>query len=382
MRFYATLPMGFEEIAAREIMKFGGRIIEVRKGRGRIFFEGSEDLVFKLNYLSRTLERIMILLSASKISCLDDIYRIIRGIDFTWINPSKSFAIRPLRIGVHDFTSIDIGRVAGQAVIDGYQSSKGVRLKVNLDNPDIIIRVDVIHDEVYIGIDTTGDEALHRRGYRLYNHPAPLNPVIASSLIMLSGWNIRKTLLDPMCGSATIPIEAAMMSRGIPPQKLRRYFQFMKLDEILNVDEFIEFKEAIDINIDQKVYTDIICLEKFIKHLRGAILNSGCINVSDTINFILGDATKLDNVFKSKVIDVIITNPPYGLRIGAKKIIYNLYNDFLKSAKDIVCREIITITSEDRIMREAAVKHDYSITKEFKARYGDLDVSVFILKPP
>ena len=375
MRFYATLSPGLEEIAANEIESLGGKIVEIRRGKGRVFFEGDLKLMAKLNYMARTLERIMILLAVEKFETLDDIYRIVKGLDFSWIKPDQSFAIRPLRAGEHDFTSLDVGRVAGQAVIDSYLESKGVRLRVNLDEPDVIIRVDVIFDEVYVGIDTTGDESLHRRGYRVYDHPAPLNPTIASSLIMLSEWNPKKSLLDPMCGSGTILIEAAMMGRNIPPQKFRKEkFLFTNIygEELLEeVKEEAERLERRDLKMM------LIGIERFRKHIRGGITNAKTAEVCDTIHFIQADATELC----LKYVDIAITNPPYGLRIARKGMIEELYDGFLRSAKDVVGEKIVIITAEDRILRDKAFRNDYTIDREIWVRYGGLDTKVFVLKP-
>ncbi len=375
MRFYATLSPGLEEIAAREIESFGGKIVEIRKGKGRVFFEGDLKLMAKLNYMARTLERIMILLAVEKFATLDDIYRIVKSLDFGWIKPDQSFAVRPLRAGEHDFTSLDVGRVAGQAIIDSYMESKGVRLKVNLDEPDVIIRVDVIFDEVYVGIDTTGDESLHRRGYRIYDHPAPLNPTIASSLIMLSNWNPERSLLDPMCGSGTILIEAAMMGRNIPPQKFRREkFLFTNIygEELLEEVK----KEAVK-NEKRYLRMTLVGIERFRKHIRGGIVNAKTAEVYDTVHFIQADATELC----LKEIDIAITNPPYGLRIAKKGLIENLYDGFLRSAKDVVADKIVIITAEDKILRDKALRNDYKIDREIWVKYGGLDTKVFVLKP-
>jgi len=370
MQLYVTLPPGLEDIAAREIESLGGKVTEIRHGKGRVFFEGDLELMAKLNYMARTIERVMILMTVEKFKDLDDIYRIVKNLDFTWIKPDQSFAIRPLRAGEHNFTSLDVGRVAGQAVIDSYREARGVRLNVDLDEPDVIIRVDVIFDEVYVGIDTTGDEALHKRGYRVYDHPAPLNPAIASSLIMLSDWNQDKSLLDPMCGSGTILIEAAMMCRNIPPQKFRKEkFLFVNIygSDLLN-----DIRESIEENNDKAT---IIGIEKFRKHIRGARMNANAAGVGDTVEFIQGDATRLclDEV------DIIVTNPPYGLRIARKGIIEELYDGFLRSAKDVVMDKIVIITAEDKILRNKALKYEYKIEKELKVKYGGLDTSVFVL---
>ncbi len=375
MQFYATLSPGLEDISAREVERLGGRVTEIRKGRGRIFFEGDLKLMVRLNYMARTLERIMILLAIEKFETLDDIYHIVKNLDFSWIKPDQSFAIRPLRAGEHDFTSLDVGRVAGQAVIDSYMESKGVRLKVDLDEPDVIIRVDVIFDEVYVGIDTTGDESLHKRGYRVYDHPAPLNPTIASSLVMLSNWNPKKSLLDPMCGSGTILIEAAMIGRNIPPQKFRK--EKFLFTNIYGNDILEEVKAEAEKLEKRDVKMTLVGIERFRKHIRGGITNAKTAGVKDTIDFIQADATRLC----LKDVDIAITNPPYGLRIAKKGVIEDLYDGFLRSAKDVVAERIVVITAEDKILREKALKNDYEIEKEFWVKYGGLDTRVFVLKP-
>ncbi|ADB58505.1 tRNA (guanine(6)-N2)-methyltransferase [Archaeoglobus profundus] len=369
MRIYATTTPGLEDVSANEIELLGGKVEEVRFGKGRVFLTGDLELVAKLNYLARTLERVMILLRVEKFEKLDDIYRIVKEIDFSFIKPNQSFAIRPLRVGNHDFTSLDVGRVAGQAVIDSYMESGGVRLKVNLDEPDVIIRVDVINDEVYVGLDTTGDIALHRRGYRVYDHPAPLNPAIASALVMLSGWKCDEILLDPMCGSGTILIESAMMGRNIPPQKLRDDFQFVKIwgKEILEDVKKYVTESDVDLNL--------VGIERFRKHLKGAKINSEVAGVADTIDYVQGDATKLC----LKTADVVVTNPPYGLRIARKGMIEELYEGFLRSAKGIVDR-IVVITAEYRILKEKAEALGYVIEEERLVKYGGLDTKVFVLR--
>ena len=367
MKLYVTTTPGLEDVSAREIESLGGRVEEIRYGRGRVFLTGDLKLVAKLNYLARTVERVMVLLKVEKFDSLNDIYKIVKEIDFSFVNQDQSFAIRPLRVGNHDFTSLDVGRVAGQAVIDSYLESKGRRLKVNLDEPDVIIRVDVINDEVYVGLDTTGDVALHRRGYRVYEHPAPLNPAIASALVMLSEWKCDEILVDPMCGSGTILIESAMMCRNIPPQKLRESFQFVK---IWGKDILEDVKREV---VENRIDLNLVGVERFRKHLRGAKINSEVAGVADTIDYVQGDATRLC----LKRADVIVTNPPYGLRIARKGLIEELYEGFLKSAVNV--DRIVVITAEHKILKEKAEKLGYRFEEERWVKYGGLDTKVFVL---
>ena len=364
--FYATLPMGLERVSAREIEGFGGRIRELREGKGRVFFEGRMDLVPILNNLSRTLERVMLLLCNTHVSSLDDVYRAVKSLDFSFINPDQSFAIRSSRTGTHDFTSIDISREAGQGVIDSYLKDRKIRLKVDLDDPDIIIRVDLIQDELFVGIDTTGDRALHKRWYRVYNHPAPLNPSIACSMIYLSGWKKEKTLLDPMCGSGTIPIESAMMIRNIPPGKNRDFSYFEFLGRILP-----EFRESGDSSI-------ILGSDRFRKHVEGAKENAKEAGVLDTVRFFQMDVKELKGIEA----EYIVTNPPYGLRIGRKGRIKELYEILFERSMDVLTGDSILtlITPYGDLIKDLSIAFGFQIKEEMKVRYGDLDTTIFKLK--
>lgn len=304
------------------------------------------------------------MLACEEFQRLEDIYRIVKNIEFDFIKPEQSFAIRANRVGEHEFTSIDIARVAGQAVIDSYMESKGIRLGVNLDEPDIIIRVDVIQNEIYVGLDTTGDDALHKRWYRVYQHPAPLNTAIASAMLKLAKWNENKVLFDPMCGGGTIPIEAALMGRNIPIGKKREFAYFKIFGK-----EFPEIEE-------KENHIEIYGMEKFLKHILGAIENAKEAGVNDTIKFFRGDAT---NINIDVGIDIVVTNPPYGLRIGSKRIIEDLYNGFLNSLRNVLNENatIVVITSEYEILKEKALLYGYKIQEEIKVRYGNLDTIIF-----
>ncbi len=363
MEFYATMPPGIEDIASEEVKKLGGKIKEIRRNKGRIFFEGDKSLIPKLNFFARCVERFIVLLEKSEFERLEDIYKSIKRLDFYFLK-GKTFAVRSLRVGEHDFTSIDVARVAGQAIIDSYMESYGERLKVNLNEPDVIIRVDVVNNEFFVGIDTTGDDALHKRWWRVYNHPAHLNSTIACAMIKLAEWDKGKSLIDPMCGSGTIPIEAALIGRNIPTGKNREFAYFKLIGrEIPNYEENNDVMELYGV-------------EKFKKHVIGAIKNAENAGVLDTIEFKVGDATKLNGVY-----DCIVTNPPYGLRIASKKMIRELYIKFLKSAKDCIHdkSKIVIITAEDKLLRTAAEISKLNINHERFVKYGGLNTRVFVL---
>jgi tRNA (guanine6-N2)-methyltransferase len=369
--FYSTSAPGLEDVAAKEIEELGGKI--TRLSRGRVYFEGDIGLVATLNYWGRTIERAVLLLKECKVEGLEEIYREVRELDFSIIKPHQSFAVRSKRVGFHDFTSIDIARVAGQAVIDSYLASKAVRLKVNLNEPDVIVRVELIDHTLLVGIDTTGDEGLHKRGYRVYQHPAPLNATIAASMIRLSAWRCHQVLVDPMCGSGTILVEAAMMARNVPPGKFRKDFAFTRIfgDELL---------EEVRYHQEKGCTPTLIGIERFEKHIRGArqILE---FTGFDFIKLIRGDATRLDEYLELDRVDVLITNPPYGLRIGKKGIIHDLYSGFICSAYKVLRNggRIVMITPEKELVRSLAENAGYSV-EERPVSYGGIDAGIFILR--
>ncbi len=364
MIFYSTTSPGFEDVLSEELKDLGCRIVEVREGKGRVFYEAELSDIPKLNCFSRCSERVVLLLGRFRVERLEDVYRSVKQIDFSFIKPEQSFAIRSNRVGEHDFTSIDIAREAGQAVIDRYMEDRNVRLKVNLDEPDVIIRCDLVDDDLVVGVDTTGDDALHKRNYRIYQHPAPLNPTIASCMIRLSGWSHEYSLLDPMCGSGTILVEAGLMAKNVPVCAFREDFAYKKVFELPEV----EWEER---DVELKLYG----LEKFRKHIEGA--KKIAEHVGIPITFVQGDARKLDEYFDS--IDYIITNPPYGLRIARKGIIEDLYSKFLESSSKILEKRLVMITAEKTIARRYAEEF-FEIKEERSVMYGGLNCSVFVLE--
>ncbi|MEM0088515.1 MAG: tRNA (guanine(6)-N2)-methyltransferase [Archaeoglobaceae archaeon] len=360
MEFYATLSPGLEDVAVEEIKSFGAKVAEAKQGKGRVFFSGKPELIPLLNRYSRTLERLNILLLRDHAESLEDIYRSVKSLSFDFLK-GKSFAVRSLRVGVHEFTSLDIARVSGQAVIDSFLETHRERLRVNLDDPDVIVRVELIDEDLFVGIDTTGDDAMHKRWWRVYNHPAHLNATIACAMIRLSKWKPEESLLDPMCGSGTIPIEAVLMAKNVPNRRNFAYQRFLELPEIEH--------ETKDLKL--RVYG----IEKFRKHLEGAVENAKNAGVADAIEFSIGDATKLEGKY-----DVVVTNPPYGLRIHRKGAIEKLYREFAISAKKVMSKDsrLVVITSEYEVFRRVAEEAGFSLVHERFVKYGGLLTKIMI----
>ena len=364
MKYLATVVPGLEEVSAAELRKFGAKVLKIRKNKGRIIFEGNKDLWKKLNFFSRSLERIIMLFDIKIINNFDlkTIYNCVYSIEWeNLLDPGKTFAVKTTRHGEHPITSMEIAGISGQAIIDRYLKEKNKRLKVNLNNPDTIVRVDLIENQLFIGIDTTGEEGLQKRKYRVYNHPAHLNSCIAYSLIKLSGYEKNKCLLDPMCGSGTIPIEASMFVRKIPPGKFdsKRRFGFRWKEHYFN---------------DLEIYG----IEKFKKHYLGAIKNAESAGVYKNINFINKDCLKYLSTTSDNY-DCIVFNPPYGIRIGKKNIVRKLYFKLFDILKTFKGSTVSLITTEKNIMGKIINEMKYQILNIRYVKYGGLDTWVYVL---
>lgn len=358
----ATTIRGLEDIAIREIEELLGRRAE-KIGEGKIKWKGKEEDVFIANYLARSIHRVIILLVNEKFVDLTDIYEKFASIEYSnYIAPEQSFAVITRRKGKHDFTSIDVSREVGQAIIDSYLKEKRVRLRVNLDKPDVIMRVYVSDDRVMGGIDTTGQVSLHRRGYRVYQHPASLKTTIAYSLLRIADWRFEESLIDPMCGGGTIPIEAALYARNIPPGRFRKMEYAFERLTFIDRSAFERLKSK---RLERELNLRIAATDVSERHVNGAIENARSAGVLDSIEFSVADARKIDLDF-----DKIVVNVPYGIRMGSIKRIGKLYREFINNLIRHNWKRLVVIVGSDIFLREAQGKLRLIDLREIM--YGDL----------
>jgi len=363
MEFVATTIPGLEEIAGREIEEITGSRAS-RHHRGRVRFSGEETDIFLLNYCARSLHRILVLITEGNFSTLMDLYRKTYSIDFfPFIQSHQSFAVRAERYGIHSFSSMDVERVIGQAVIDAYERRIRKRLHVDLESPTVLFRCEVRKERFWIGLDTTGLASLHRRGYRVCAHPAPLKPSIAYSLVRLSGWNSDESLMDPMCGSGTLCIEASMWANRLPPGS-GRSFAFRDLSWV-DTKRFEELKETIDSG-GLNGNLDVSGCDISGKHVGNAGKNARHAGVSPY--FFEGNALEI-----ALDADRIVTNPPYGLRVGSLRKIRKLYEGFLSNLVRHRWKRVVILTARPGLLADAPVKRRLDIA------YGNLPTAVLIL---
>lgn len=343
MRLLLTTNPGLEDVAAWEAgARLGARLVEERRLHGRIIVDVGDDALELVDEL-RCIHRARILLSKASICgerrCLEELRGVVAssGVD-EYVTPWTSFAVRAERSGQHEYTSMDVARVAGDAVIEAVKARYGRRPPVNLDHPAVIVAVDVIGDTAYVAIELSGDMSWHRRGYRVYEHPASLKPSIAAGMLYLTRIRDGESIMDPMCGGGTIPIEAGYLFEESP----------------------------------------LVCMDINPRYIEGARMNAAAALLDRRIRFIHGDARRLKDYVGS--IDYMVSNPPYGIRLGSPRLVRSLYREFIASASEVLEKRMTIITTEHRLVREEAEKHGLRIIHERTVAHGNLWARIMILE--
>lgn len=375
LEFMITTTEGFEDIAAREIEELGGYDIEIKNAR--VFFRGGIDLIYRVNIRSRCTHKLILVLGRGQAFDLNEVYRFAKSIDyFEVMKLSQSFAVRTTRVGEHDYTSIDVSASVGQAIVDSFKEVKGARPRVDLKNPDVEIDVYVKGSEIVIGVNTTG-ESLHKRNYRIYDHPAALKTTLAASMLKFSGWN-GDGLLDPMCGGGTIAIEAALMARRFPPGFFRKRMAFTKLIFYDPKAHREELEKALE--EASRDHFNIYGFDISPKHIKGALLNALSAGVDDTIKFAVKDSTK-EETYDDLNVKFIVVNPPYGIRQSRPGALKDLYTKFLKAISQKLGGTILTaITGHPKIFEAALGKVGHDVLDSRSVMHGNLPTKVYKIK--
>lgn len=379
LQCFATTIMGLEDVAAQECGEIIGA--EAKPDVGKIFFEASEEDIVRLNLASRTLHRVFILLSKSNAETIEDVYRAAREIDYTrFMDADQSFAVKGERHSKDKpFTSLDMAAAVGRAVIESFREKTGIRIRVNLDNPDIQLYSLLRDSELLIGLDTTG-KSLHRRFYRVFHHRAALQPSIAAAMLRLSGWRREEPLLDPMCGGGTIPIEAALMALRIPPGVRRLRDLALNKLKIVDQDLIRDVAEELEAEVDLEFRPRIVGSDASPKSIRGAIANAEAAGVLDRVELVVGDVLKLGEWLEERPSHVIM-NPPYGIRMGVRKI-EEFYRRVCASIRDAAPDARLTvIVSKPVVFGRALEEAGYAVESRRQIMYGRLSAFIIMAIP-
>ncbi len=323
--YIAKTSFGLEDILAEELKNLGAsRIVKYKRA---VEFTGDEKLLYKANLSLRTVLRILKPLFHFKASNPEQLYKNVRT--FNWnslISPNDTIAIDGV-VNSEYFTHSKYAALkVKDAIVDQIRDKKGTRPDVDLKNPTFRFNVHIERDNCSILLDSSG-ESLHKRGYRIHGGLAPLNEVLAAGMILLSGWDKNSNFVDPMCGSGTLLIEAALIAKNIAPNINREHFGFMNWKSF-DREFFNQVKKEL-ISAQTQFQHTFLGNDLSSKSIEIAKENAKEANVLNNITFVIGDFKELEHSLDS---GMIITNPPYDERIKQNNInsFYREFGDTLK----------------------------------------------------
>lgn len=322
---FAPCHFGLEAVLKREIIDLGYEVTEVVDGR--VSFEGDEEAIARCNVFLRTTERVMLKVGSFKAVTFDELFEKTKALPWENFIPKdgKFWVKKASSIKSKLFSPSDIQRIVKKAIVDRLSGKYNI-LRFPEDGSEYPIRITILKDEVTVGLDTSG-ESLHKRGYRRLTVKAPITETLAAALISLTPWKKDRLLIDPFCGSGTIPIEAALIGLNIAPG-MKRDFQAMAWDNILPKSLFKEAKKEAEDLIDRETKLSIQGYDLDTSALDAARGNLSFAGLEGNIHFQQRD---MRDISSAKKYGFIITNPPYGERLEEKEAMPKLYEEMGKA---------------------------------------------------
>ena len=317
---------GLEEILAEELTTLGANDIQI--GRRMVSFTGDKRMMYKANFCLRTAIRILKPIKNFTAKDADEVYNQIQAIPWEeYLDVNKTFAIDAVVFSEEFRHSKFVSYKVKDAIVDHFREKTGKRPSVRINNPDVLLNIHIAQTTCTLSLDSSG-ESLHRRGYRQEQVEAPLNEVLAAGMVLMTGWRGECDLIDPMCGSGTIPIEAALIARNIAPGVFRKGFAFEK---------WVDF----DSEMFDEIYNDDSQEREFTHKIYGydnspkaneiATHNIKAAGVSKDVTLKLQPFQQFEQPQEKSI---IVMNPPYGERISTNDLLglYQMIGERLKHA--------------------------------------------------
>jgi len=326
-QFFATCPRGLEALLADELL--AQRALKIVVTDGGVSFEGNLETMYRVNLHSRIATRIMSRVGQGSYTTEEDIYKATFKLNWpSWFKVNQTIRVKVTGVKCPlkslDFVTLRIK----DAVCDRFREEGALRPSVSVRDPDVRIHAYLTQDQYQLYLDTSG-APLYQRGFRDVSVIAPLRENLAAGIIMLSGWIPGTPFLDPMCGSGTFLIEAAMMAVNQPPG-MKRSFGFQKLTSF---DEGLWKKiESEAMNKMKPIeFLDIYGSDMDLRAVRVARHNLKVAGLEEVAKVIQSDFIKLEPPVSE---GTLVTNPPYGQRIGEDEDLKEVYPVWAKHMKE------------------------------------------------
>ena len=350
----APCHFGLEAVLKKEIYDLGYEITSVQDGR--VFFTGDADAIARANICLRTAERVLLEAGRFHATTFEELFEGTKAIAWEAFLPfnARFWVTKASSVKSRLFSPSDIQSVMKKAMVER------MKLHCHLEHfpengASYPVRVFLMKDEVSVCIDTTG-ESLHKRGYRRLQGEAPIAENLAAALLMLTPWKKDRILVDPFCGSGTIPIEAALMAADIAPG-MERAFTAEAWSNLIGRRVFADVREEMKERVRPDVGTDIQGYDIDASLVEVARQNARAAGVEKLIHFQARDVKDLSH---RKPYGFIVTNPPYGERIGADDTIGALYRTLgerFRSLDDWSMYVITSLADAERYIGKKAAKN-------------------------
>ena len=316
--------MGLEQVLAQELTQLGANNVQI--GRRMVSFTGNQEIMYLANFQLHTAIRILKPIKKFKARSADDVYLEIKKIDWSlYIEKGKTFSVDSVVYSEEFRNSRFVTYKVKDAIVDQFREHTGTRPNISVSNPDMRLHIHIADEDATISLDSSG-ESLHRRGYRQESVEAPLNEVLAAGMILMTGWKGETDFIDPMCGSGTIPIEAALIARNISPGVFRKEYAFERWPDY-------------DAALFDRIYNDDSQEREFSHHIYGYDIDIKAVNTArmniraaGLTNDITIKQADFKNFIKPTEKSIIVMNPPYGERISTPNLLgtYKMIGERLK----------------------------------------------------
>ena len=370
MKGLAITSKGIENIAAMEIKELINNDYKIEEGCVIFDFKDFKDLCL-LCYKAQSVDRVVYLLDKFEFkSFFEDLKIFIEELNFNkWLN-YKKFKIECIRLGTHNFNSVDIKEKTAELI---FKKSNN-KIKPDVKDYGVIFLFYIVDNKCYFGIDFAGFE-LNKRGYKIFLHPNSLRGTIAYALVRENNFKKKDVMLDPFSRDGVIAIEAALYANNFSVNYYKKdKFAFLKLKLNIDFDELFK-------NIDKKrkeSKTKIYNYDHLFKYVDFSKKNAKIAGVDKYINFSRVELEWLDIKFKKESVDEIITNPPSSKNTNLDKI----YNEFFYQAEYILKKNglIALISKMPELIKKHAEKHNFIIAKEKDIWSGEQQLKIMVFK--
>lgn len=316
--------MGLEPVLAQELTQLGANNVQI--GRRMVSFTGDKEMMYRANFCLHTAIRILKPILHFKARSADEVYNAVQKVDWSKIiEHGNTFSVDSVVYSEEFRNSRFVTYKVKDAIVDQFRESTGDRPNISVSNPDIRLNIHIAEYDATLSLDSSG-ESLHRRGYRQESVEAPLNEVLAAGMILMTGWKGDCDFIDPMCGSGTLPIEAALIARNISPGLFRKEFAFERWSDY-------------DKDLFDQIYNDDSQERDFSHHIYGYDIDMKAVNTA-RMNVRAAGLSSLISIGEADFADfkkpdeksIIVMNPPYGERISTQNLLatYKMIGERLK----------------------------------------------------